>query len=77
MATHVFLVVTTIPGFDSIKTEDVSKVIDSEQCGYILKLFHVKLYVLKSLRKFKSFIKDKVATETITVVHSNRVEEVY
>ena len=27
MATHVFLVVTTIPGFDSIKTEDVSKVI--------------------------------------------------
>ena len=34
---------------------DISKVVAAEQFSYILKLFHVTLYVFKALWKFKSF----------------------
>ena len=50
---------------------DMTKVIAAEQFSYILKLFHVTLYLFKTLRKFKSSIKDKATTETITGIHSN------
>ena len=43
---------------------DISKVIAAEQ--YSLKLSHVTLYVSKTLWKFKSLIKDKPVTNTIT-----------
>ena len=33
--------------------------------------------MLKALWKFKSFIKDRAVIETITGVHSDRVEELY
>ena len=56
---------------------DISKVVAAEQFSYILKLFHVTLYALKTLWRFKSFIKNKAVTETITGLQSNRVEEVY
>ena len=38
---------------------DISKVVAAERFSYILKIFHVTLYVFKALRKFKSFIKNK------------------
>lgn len=42
---------------------DISKAIAAEQ--YSSKLSHVTLYVSKTLRKFKSLIKDKPVTNTI------------
>ena len=42
----------------------ISKFTDAEQYNYILKLFHVTLYVFKAFWKFKSFIKDTHKEET-------------
>ena len=53
---------------------DISKFIAAEQFSNILKLFHVTLYVFKALWRFKSFIKNKAVTKTIT---GNRVEQGY
>ena len=49
--------------------------INAEYFSYIL--FHVALFMLKALWKFKLVIKNKAATETITDFHSSGAEVHY